>query len=95
MRPTAARPRTTVRPTAFVALCAAAPLLLTGCGGGSGGDPDTLKVSFKQSTDNSVKVMDTYLPDIKKQFEKANPGKKVELVPIKAPDVEYYKLART
>ncbi|MFF5797909.1 extracellular solute-binding protein [Streptomyces albogriseolus] len=90
MRPTAARPRTTVRPTAFVALCAAAPLLLTACGGGSGGDPDTLKVSFKQSTDNSVKVMDTYLADIKEQFEKANPGKKVELVPIKAPDAEYY-----
>ncbi|MFI0504675.1 extracellular solute-binding protein [Streptomyces albogriseolus] len=90
MRSTAARPRTTVRPTAFVALCAAAPLLLTACGGGSGGDPDTLKVSFKQSTDNSVKVMDTYLADVKKQFEKANPGKKVELVPIKAPDAEYY-----
>ncbi|WP_031065442.1 extracellular solute-binding protein [Streptomyces sp. NRRL F-5527] len=90
MRPTAARSRTTARPTAFVALCAAAPLLLTACGGGSGGDPDTLKVSFKQSTDNSVKVMDTYLADIKKQFEKANPGKKVELVPIKAPDAEYY-----
>jgi multiple sugar transport system substrate-binding protein len=49
-----------------------------------------VKVSFKQSTDNSVKVMDTYLADIKKQFEKANPGKKVELVPIKAPDSEYY-----
>ncbi|MGW8793833.1 ABC transporter substrate-binding protein [Streptomyces althioticus] len=90
MRPTAARPRTTARPTAFVALCAAAPLLLTACGGGSGGDPDTLKVSFKQSTDNSVKVMDTYLADVKEQFEKANPGKKVELVPIKAPDAEYY-----
>jgi multiple sugar transport system substrate-binding protein len=63
---------------------------LTACGGGSGSDPDTVKISFKQSTDNSVKVMDTYLADIKKQFEKANPGKKVELVPIKAPDSEYY-----
>ncbi|MGW7263428.1 extracellular solute-binding protein [Streptomyces sp. NPDC054842] len=63
---------------------------LTACGGGSGSDPDTVKVSFKQSTDNSVKVMDTYLADVKKQFEKANPGKKVELVPIKAPDSEYY-----
>ncbi|MEV5351860.1 extracellular solute-binding protein [Streptomyces sp. NPDC052693] len=63
---------------------------LTACGGGSGSDPDTVKVSFKQSTDNSVKVMDTYLADIKRQFEKAHPGKKVELVPIKAPDSEYY-----
>ncbi|MFD6314943.1 extracellular solute-binding protein [Streptomyces nigra] len=82
VRPTAALP-----PLLAVALAATT---LTACGGGSGSDPDTLKVSFKQSTDNSVKVMDTYLADIKKQFEKANPGKKVEFVPIKAPDSEYY-----
>ncbi|CAL9587873.1 hypothetical protein SUDANB176_05172 [Streptomyces sp. enrichment culture] len=90
MRPTAARPRSTARITTFVALTTVAPLVLTACGGGSGSDPDTLKVSFKQSTDNSIKVMDTYLADVKKQFEKANPGKKVEFVPIKAPDAEYY-----
>lgn len=82
MRPTAAR-------TALVATALAASAL-TACGGGSGSDPDTVKVSFKQSTDNSVHVMDDYLADIKKQFEKVNPGKKVELVPIKAPDSEYY-----
>ncbi|KUL76179.1 sugar ABC transporter substrate-binding protein [Streptomyces sp. NRRL WC-3605] len=82
MRPTAALP-----PLLAAALAA---VTLTACGGGSGSDPDTVKVSFKQSTDNSVKVMDTYLADIKKQFEKANPGKKVEFVPIKAPDSEYY-----
>ncbi|MGW0290521.1 extracellular solute-binding protein [Streptomyces tuirus] len=82
MRPTAAL-------TPLVALAVAATTL-TACGGGSGSDPDTVKVSFKQSTDNSVKVMDTYLADITKQFEKAHPGKKVELVPIKAPDSEYY-----
>lgn len=83
MRPTAALP-------SLLALTLAAAGTLTACGTGSGSDPDTVKVSFKQSTDNSVKVMDTYLADIKKQFEKANPGKKVELVPIKAPDSEYY-----
>ncbi|OUD03640.1 extracellular solute-binding protein [Streptomyces swartbergensis] len=82
MRPTAAF-------TPLLALVLAATAL-TACGGGSGSDPDTVKVSFKQSTDNSIKVMDTYLADIKKQFEKAHPGKKVELVPIKAPDSEYY-----
>ncbi|MFH9590779.1 extracellular solute-binding protein [Streptomyces luteogriseus] len=82
MRPTAAL-------TPLVALALAATTL-TACGGGSGSDPDTVKVSFKQSTDNSVKVMDAYLADIGKQFEKAHPGKKVELVPIKAPDSEYY-----
>ncbi|MFD5340526.1 extracellular solute-binding protein [Streptomyces hawaiiensis] len=82
MRPTAAL-------TPLVALVLASTAL-TACGGGSGSDPDTVKVSFKQSTDNSVKVMDTYLADIRQQFEKAHPGKKVELVPIKAPDSEYY-----
>ncbi|KOU59689.1 sugar ABC transporter substrate-binding protein [Streptomyces sp. MMG1533] len=82
VRPTAARP--TALLIALVAVAA------TACGGGSGSDPDTVKVSFKQSTDNSIHVMDDYLAGIKKQFEKANPGKKVELVPIKAPDSEYY-----
>jgi multiple sugar transport system substrate-binding protein len=82
-----------VRPTAVLPSLLATALAasaLTACGGGSGSDPDTVKVSFKQSTDNSIHVMDDYLADIKKQFEKANPGKKVELVPIKAPDSEYY-----
>lgn len=82
--------RPTVRFTALFTLTALTSTALAACGSGSGSDPDTIKVSFKQSTDNSVKVMDTYLADIKKQFEKANPGKKVELVPIKAPDSEYY-----
>lgn len=82
MRPTAVLPSLLA-----TALAASA---LTACGGGSGSDPDTVKVSFKQSTDNSIHVMDDYLADVKKQFEKANPGKKVELVPIKAPDSEYY-----
>ncbi|WP_217166512.1 extracellular solute-binding protein [Streptomyces sp. AC512_CC834] len=82
--------RPTVRFTALFTLTALASTALAACGSGSGDDPDTVKVSFKQSTDNSIKVMDTYLADIKKQFEKANPGKKVDLVPIKAPDSEYY-----
>ncbi|MDX3318400.1 extracellular solute-binding protein [Streptomyces violaceoruber] len=82
--------RPTVRFTALFSLTALAATSLAACSSGSGSDPDTVKVSFKQSTDNSIKVMDTYLGDIKKQFEKANPGKKVELVPIKAPDSEYY-----
>lgn len=89
MRPTAARFRSTSVLTALLAVSLAAPTL-TACGGGSGSDPDTVKISFKQSTDNSIHVMDDYLAGIKKQFEKENPGKKVELVPIKAPDSEYY-----
>jgi multiple sugar transport system substrate-binding protein len=81
-----------VRPTAVPLLLATllTATALSACGSESGSDPDTVKISFKQSTDNSIKVMDTYLDDIKAQFEKANPGKRVELVPIKAPDSEYY-----
>ncbi len=85
MRPTAAFPLLPVLLTT-----ALAATTLTACGNGSGSSPNTLKVSFKQSTDNSIKVMDGFLADIKKQFEKKYPGKKVELVPIKAPDSEYY-----
>ncbi|MEV0322367.1 extracellular solute-binding protein [Streptomyces sp. NPDC050659] len=81
-----------MRPTTPVLLATAllAAGTLTACGGDSGDDPDTVKVSFKQSTDNQIKVMDNFLADVKKQFEEANPGKKVKLVPIKAPDSEYY-----
>ncbi|GAX51437.1 sugar ABC transporter substrate-binding protein [Streptomyces olivochromogenes] len=81
-----------MRPTAAPLLLATllTATALSACGSGSGSDPDTVKVSFKQSTDNSIRVMDTYLGEMKKEFEKANPGKKVELVPIKAPDSEYY-----
>ncbi|MFE1952885.1 ABC transporter substrate-binding protein [Streptomyces sp. NPDC059524] len=81
-----------MRPAAplLVATALIAAGTLTACGGGSGSDANTVRVSFKQSTDNQVKVMDTYLAAMKKQFEKAHPGKKVELVPIKAPDSEYY-----
>ena len=81
-----------MRPTAVPLLLATllTATALSACGSDSGSDPDTVKISFKQSTDNSIKVMDTYLADIKEQFEKANPGKRVELVPIKAPDSEYY-----
>ncbi|MGW3209995.1 extracellular solute-binding protein [Streptomyces sp. NPDC001135] len=82
-----------MRPTAALSALLTAALAataLTACGSGSGSSADTVKVSYKQSTDNSIKVMDTYLAGIKKEFEKKYPGKKVEFVPIKAPDSEYY-----
>ncbi|MQY40118.1 hypothetical protein SRB17_81480 [Streptomyces sp. RB17] len=82
-----------MRPTAALSALLTAALAaatLTACGNGSGSSPNTIKVSYKQSTDNSVKVMDTYLAGIKKDFEKKYPGKKVEFVPIKAPDADYY-----
>ncbi|UUU30823.1 extracellular solute-binding protein [Streptomyces sp. CA-210063] len=91
MRPTAPSPRRSpLRLLLTAALAITAPGALTACGTGSGSDPDTVEVSYKQSTDNQIRVLDTFLADVKKQFEKANPGKKVKLVPIKAPDSEYY-----
>ncbi|MER7170568.1 extracellular solute-binding protein [Streptomyces mesophilus] len=84
------RPKRSTAPLVLGAAALFAATTLTACGDDSGDDPDTLKVSFKQSMDNNVKVMDNFLADMKKQFEKDNPGKKVELVPIKAPDAEYY-----
>jgi len=89
VRPTATRSRSTVPLTSLVALALAAAGL-SACSSGSGSDANTVKISFKQSTDNSVHVMDDFLAGVKKQFEKNNPGKKVKLVPIKAPDSEYY-----
>ncbi|WP_329550104.1 extracellular solute-binding protein [Streptomyces sp. NBC_01356] len=80
--------RPTAAPLLLVTLLTATTL--TACGSGSGSDPDTVKVAYKQSTDNAIRVPDIYLGEMKKQFEKANPGKKIELVPIKAADSEYY-----
>jgi multiple sugar transport system substrate-binding protein len=87
------RPTVRTRPTARLAgpvLLAAlmAAGTLTACGSGSG-DPDTVKVAYNRSTDNKIRFKDQFLADMKKQFEKAHPGKKVELVPIQAADNDY------
>ena len=75
-------------------LTALAAGTLTACGGGSGSDPDTVKVSYNQSTDNKIRFMDTYLEASRSSSRRTNPGKKVKLVPIQAPDNDYYtKLA--
>ncbi|MFD6339828.1 ABC transporter substrate-binding protein [Streptomyces sp. NPDC060131] len=79
MRPTA--------PLILVAVLAAGSL--TACGGGSGSDPDTIKVAYNRSTDNKIRFKDNYLESVKRQFEKEHPGKKVELIPIQAPDNDY------
>ncbi|MGW1891059.1 extracellular solute-binding protein [Streptomyces sp. NPDC002004] len=79
MRPTA--------PLLLAALLAAATL--TACGGSSGSDSDTVKIAYNRSTDNKIRFKDGYLQAMKKEFEKAHPGKKVELLPIQAPDNDY------
>lgn len=81
-----------MRPTAPLILTAAtlvAAAGLTACGGGSGSDPDTVKVAYNRSTDNKIRFKDNFLAGVKKEFEKANPGKKVKLIPIQAQDNDY------
>ncbi|MFE2030982.1 ABC transporter substrate-binding protein [Streptomyces hygroscopicus] len=80
-----------MRPTAPLILAATltAAVGLTACGGGSGSDPDTVKVAYNRSTDNKIRFKDNHLAEVKKQFEKAHPGKKVKLIPIQAQDNDY------
>ncbi|MGY0058301.1 extracellular solute-binding protein [Streptomyces sp. LZ34] len=81
-----------MRPTAPLILTAAtlvAAAGLTACGGGSGSDPDTVKIAYNRSTDNKIRFKDNFLAGVKREFEKANPGKKVKLIPIQAQDNDY------
>ncbi|KAF4409267.1 ABC transporter substrate-binding protein [Streptomyces lycii] len=79
-----------MRPTApLILVTVLAASAVTACGGGSSSDPDTIEVAYNRSTDNNVRFKDNYLEAVKKDFEKANPGKKVKLVPIQAPDNDY------
>ncbi|MFC9428723.1 ABC transporter substrate-binding protein [Streptomyces sp. NPDC056987] len=83
-----------MRPTAPLILASVLATVLaagslTACGGGSGSDPDTVKVAYNRSTDNKIRFKDQHLEAVKRQFEKAHPGKKVELIPIQAPDNDY------
>jgi multiple sugar transport system substrate-binding protein len=70
--------------------CGSLILPLAACGSSGSGSGDTIKVAYQRNLDNKVRVMDDYLAVVKKQFEKANPGKKVELVPIQASENDYY-----
>jgi multiple sugar transport system substrate-binding protein len=83
-----------VRTTSVVAASLAtalAALSLSACGGGSGsGGKNTVSVVYNRNTDNNNRVMDDYLAKVKKQFEAANPGKHIKLVPIQAPQGDYY-----
>jgi multiple sugar transport system substrate-binding protein len=81
--------RRSLTPVLLTAAALTAAAGLTACGSGSSSDPNTIKVAYNRSTDNKVRFTDNYLAGIKKQFEKANPGKKVDLIPIQAPPNDY------
>ncbi|TJZ46078.1 extracellular solute-binding protein [Streptomyces piniterrae] len=81
-----------MRPTAPLTLLTAAVVAagtLTACGG-SGSDRNTVKVAFIKDTNSRVTVRDDYIKLVARQFEKANPGKKVRLIPIQASENDYY-----
>lgn len=75
----------------------AVTLGLSACSSGSGPSGSatggsTIKVAYQQFGEG--KVMANFLASVKAEFEKANPGKKVELLPIVASENDYYtKLA--
>jgi multiple sugar transport system substrate-binding protein len=66
----------------------AALVALAGCSSSSGGsDGTTIKVAFQ---DFGSDIMANFMTQAKADFEKANPGKKITLVPIKAAENDYY-----
>uniref|UniRef100_A0AAU2V2I4 Extracellular solute-binding protein n=1 Tax=Streptomyces sp. NBC_00003 TaxID=2903608 RepID=A0AAU2V2I4_9ACTN len=92
MRPTAPAADSVSRTRPRLSLILAAALAagtLAGCGGGSGGDANTVQIAYNRSTDNKIRFKDAFLEDVKKQFEREHPGKKVKLVPIQAADNDY------
>jgi multiple sugar transport system substrate-binding protein len=69
-------------------VAAAALVALAGCSSSSGGsDGSTIKVAFQ---DFGSDIMANFMNKAKTDFEKANPGKKITLVPIKSAENDYY-----
>lgn len=80
-----------LRPLLIASLSGSLVLPLAACGNNSAsGSGDTIKIAYQRNMDNKTRIMDNYLAVVKKQFEKANPGKKVQLVPIQAAENDYY-----
>ena len=79
-----------LRVLAALSLAGVAVLSTAAACGGSGSDKNTVTVAYEQSTDANNKVMANFMAGVKTQFEKANPGKKVKLVPIVASENDYY-----
>src|SRR4051812_192647 len=79
------------RPILLLSLSGSLVLSLAACGGsGSAGSGDTIKIAYQRNMDNKSRIMDNYLALVKKQFEKANPGKKIQLIPVQASENDYY-----
>ncbi len=88
------RRRTRARVLQITAASVAALLLAPGCSGGAGGGDDgtTIKVAYQKF--GTFTQMDAHMKETAKTFEAANPGMKVEFVPIAAQNDDYFtKLA--
>ncbi len=73
------------------ALTAATSLALTACGSdSSGSSAKSIKVVYWQNLDSTNKLQANYLATMVKDFTAANPGTKVNLVPVTASENDYY-----
>ncbi|MCU1405199.1 MAG: putative sugar transporter, substrate binding protein, partial [Glaciihabitans sp.] len=77
----------------FAAAAMASALVLSGCSaGGGGGESTTIKVAYSKF--GNFTQMDDHMKAVKEQYEAANEGMTVELVPIEALENDYFtKLA--
>ncbi|TNM67911.1 extracellular solute-binding protein [Streptomyces sp. NP160] len=86
--------RRTLRGSAIVAAALTATLALASCGssGGSGDDANTITVAYQRTS--QFTQLDDVLKKAKSEYEAANEGKTVELMPIEAEQDQYFtKLA--
>jgi multiple sugar transport system substrate-binding protein len=74
------------------AIAAALAVAVTGCGigGSSGHSSKTITIAYQEQLDNNNRVQDKFLKQAVSQFEKANPGTTVKLVPVTATENDYY-----
>ncbi|WP_416968814.1 extracellular solute-binding protein [Streptomyces sp. 4F14] len=73
------------------AFTAATALAVTACGSGSSGSSSkTVKVVYWQNLNSTVKLQANFLATAVKEFQAANPGTKVQLVPVTASENDYY-----
>lgn len=81
------------RHLAIAAAFAASALVLSGCSAG-GGESDSTTIKVAYSKFGNFTQMDDHMKAVKEQFEAANEGMTVELVPIEALEADYFtKLA--
>ncbi|WP_369054698.1 extracellular solute-binding protein [Kineococcus terrestris] len=74
----------------LTALVAVAALGLTACGGssGGGGDEDTIRVAYQRTA--QFTQLEDVLEKAKSEYEAANEGRTIELVPIEAEQEQYF-----